>query len=116
MMLSCGQMMCALRHNGRLQRLHHFRRSRNIIAQHIICRAAANLIAQRAISMFCTNGAFSPCEKCEKYLSIKSVMCEDATKIYLNKESAPCSLRQKAVCFKQAGQRPAQKEKARNTM
>ena len=46
MMLSCGQMMCALRHNGRLRRLHHFRRSRNIIAQHIICRTAANLIAQ----------------------------------------------------------------------
>ena len=38
--------MCALRHNGRLRRLHHFRRSRNIIAQHIICRTAANLIAQ----------------------------------------------------------------------
>ena len=46
MMLSCGQMMCALRHNGRLRRLYHFRRSRNIIAQHIICRTAANLIAQ----------------------------------------------------------------------
>ena len=45
-MLPCGQMMCALRHNGRLRRLHHFRRSRNIIAQHIICRTAANLIAQ----------------------------------------------------------------------
>ncbi|WP_279375676.1 hypothetical protein [Faecalibacterium prausnitzii] len=43
-------------------------------------------------------------------------MREDATKIYLNKESAPCSRRQKAVCFKQTGQRPAQREKARNTM
>ncbi|WP_270565313.1 hypothetical protein [Faecalibacterium prausnitzii] len=69
-----------------------------------------------AISMFCTNGAFSPCEKCEKSLSIKSALHKDATKIYLNKESAPCSRRQKAVCFKQTGQRPAQREKARNTM
>ncbi|MFV8272224.1 hypothetical protein ACKXF4_03505 [Faecalibacterium prausnitzii] len=69
-----------------------------------------------SISMFCTNSAFSPCEKCEKSLSIKSAMREDATKIYLNKESAPCSRRQKAVCFKQTGQRPAQREKARNTM
>ena len=43
-------------------------------------------------------------------------MREDATKIYLNKESAPCSRRQKAVCFKQTGQRPAQREKARGYM
>ena len=69
-----------------------------------------------SISMFCTNGAFSPCEKCEKSLSIKSAMREDATKIYLNKESAPCSRRQKAVCFKQTGQRPAQRDKSDNTM
>ena len=79
-------------------------------------RAAMTKGVSVSISMFCTNGAFSPCEKCEKSLSIKSVMCEDATKIYLNKESAPCSRRQKAVCFKQTGQRPAQREKARNTM
>ena len=38
MMLPCGQMMCALRHNGRRRRLHHFRRSRNIIAEHIIAK------------------------------------------------------------------------------
>ncbi|MSD53287.1 hypothetical protein GKD74_04275 [Faecalibacterium prausnitzii] len=69
-----------------------------------------------SISMFCTNGAFSPCEKCEKSLSIKSVMRKDATKIYLNKESAPCSLRQKAVCFKQIGRRPAQRDKSDNTI
>jgi hypothetical protein len=69
-----------------------------------------------SISMFCTNGAFSPCKKCKKSLSIKSAMREDATKIYLNKESAPCSLRQKAVCFKQTGQRPAQRDKSNNTM
>ncbi|MFQ9863111.1 MAG: hypothetical protein ACLRW5_12820 [Faecalibacterium prausnitzii] len=73
-------------------------------------------VSSLSISMFCTNGAFSPCEKCEKSLSIKSALREDATKIYLNKESAPCSRRQKAVCFKQTGQRPAQREKARNTM
>ena len=68
------------------------------------------------ISMFCTNGAFSPCERCEKSLSIKSVMRKDATKIYLNKESTPCSRRQKAVFFKQTGQRPAQRDKSDNTM
>mgnify|MGYP001705864168 FL=1 len=43
-MLPCGQMMCALRHNGRLRRLHHFRRSRNIIAKHIMLRAAQYII------------------------------------------------------------------------
>ncbi|EDP22157.1 hypothetical protein FAEPRAM212_00965 [Faecalibacterium prausnitzii M21/2] len=43
-------------------------------------------------------------------------MREDATKIYLNKESAPCSRRQKAVCFKQTGQRPAQRDKSDNTI
>jgi len=37
-------MMCALRHNGRLRRLHHFRRSRNIIAKHIMLRAAQYII------------------------------------------------------------------------
>jgi hypothetical protein len=73
-------------------------------------------VSSLSISMFCTNGAFSPCEKCEKSLSIKSVLREDATKLHPNKESAPCSRRQKAVCFKQTGQRPAQREKARNTM
>jgi hypothetical protein len=73
-------------------------------------------VSSLSISMFCTNGAFSPCEKCEKSLLIKSAREKDATKIYPNKESAPCSRRQKAVCFKQTGQRPAQREKARNTM
>ena len=34
----------ALRHNGRLRRLHHFRRSRNIIAKHIMLRAAQYII------------------------------------------------------------------------
>ena len=76
---------------------------------HGVCRDGEGEDADR-ISMFCTNGAFSPCEKCEKSLSIKSVMHEDATKIYPNKESAPCSRRQKAVCFKQTGQRPAQSD------
>jgi hypothetical protein len=66
--------------------------------------------------MFCTNGAFSPCEKCEKSLLIKSALREDATKLHPNKESAPCSRRQKAVCFKQTGQRPAQRDKSDNTM
>jgi hypothetical protein len=66
--------------------------------------------------MFCTNGAFSPCEKCKKSLSIKSAQEKAATKIYPNKESAPCSRRQKAVCFKQTGQRPAQRDKSDNTM
>jgi hypothetical protein len=66
--------------------------------------------------MFCTNGAFSPCEKCKKSLLIKSAWEKAATKIYLNKESAPCSRRQKAVFFKQTGQRPAQREKAINDM
>ena len=37
-------MMCALRHNCRRRRLHHFRRSRNIIAKHIILRAAQYII------------------------------------------------------------------------
>ena len=44
------------------------------------------------------------------------VLYEYATKIYLNKESAPCSRRQKAVCFKQTGQRPAQRDKSDNTI
>jgi hypothetical protein len=75
------------------------------------CKASS-----RAISMFCTNGAFSPCEKCKKSLLIKRAREKAATKIYLNKESAPCSRRQKAVCFKQTGQRPAQRDKSDNTM
>ena len=73
-------------------------------------------VSSVSISMFCTNSAFSPCEKCEKSLSIKGILYEDATKIYLNKESAPCSRRQKAVFFKQTGQRPAQRDKSDNTM
>ena len=77
----------------------------------LLCRAS-----RRAISMFCTNGAFSPCEKCKKSLLIKSAWEKAATKIYPNKESAPCGRRQKAVCFKQTGQRPAQRDKSDNTI